>query len=81
MPGHKLVEIRKDSVLIEDTAGYQLELPCDAVVMSLGVRAVNSLKDELADLNNVVVVGEADKAGQRVPQAVHPAFEAAYNLK
>ena len=81
MPGHKLVEIRKDSVLIEDAAGYQIELPCDAVVMSLGVRSVNALKEELADFPNVIVVGEADKAGQRVPQAVHPAFEAAYKLQ
>ncbi|MBR1566664.1 MAG: FAD-dependent oxidoreductase, partial [Oscillospiraceae bacterium] len=81
MPGHKLVEIREDSVLIEDTAGYQIELPCDAVVMSLGVRSVNALKEELADLPNVIVLGEADKAGQRVPQALHPAFEAAYRLQ
>lgn len=81
MPGHKLLEIRKGSVFVEDTAGYRIELPCDAVVMSLGVRSVNSLRDELADLPNVIVVGEAEQAGQRVPQAVHPAFEAAYNLK
>lgn len=81
MPGHKLLEIRKDSVLVEDTAGICLELPCDAVVMSLGVRSVNSLKDELSDLNNVIVLGEAAVPGQRVPQAVHPAFEAAYNLQ
>lgn len=80
MPGHKLVEIRKDSVLIVDTAGYEIELPCDAVVMSLGVRSVNKLKDELADLANVIVLGEAAVPGQRVPQAVHPAFEAAYKL-
>ena len=41
---------------------------------------MNYLKDELADLENVIVIGEANVAGQRVPQAVHPAFEAAYNL-
>ena len=81
MPGHKLVEIRKNSVLVEDTAGYQIELPCDAVVMSLGVRSVNTLAAELEGMDNVFVLGEAEKGGQRVPQAVHPAFEAAYNLK
>jgi 2,4-dienoyl-CoA reductase-like NADH-dependent reductase (Old Yellow Enzyme family)/thioredoxin reductase len=80
MPGHKLVEIRKDSVLIEDAAGYQLELPCDAVVMSLGVKPSNALKDELSGQENLFVLGEAEKAGQRVPQAVHGAFEAAYKL-
>lgn len=80
MPGHKLLEIRKDSVLVEDTAGYKLELECDAVVMSLGVSSVNTLKDELCGLENVIVLGEANVPGQRVPQAVHPAFEAAYKL-
>jgi NADPH-dependent 2,4-dienoyl-CoA reductase/sulfur reductase-like enzyme len=43
MPGHKLVEIRKDGVLIEDTAGYQVFIPGDAVVMSLGVRSDNKV--------------------------------------
>lgn len=81
MPGHKLVEISENCVLLEDTAGYRLELPCDAVVMSLGVKSVNALAGELAGLDNVFVIGEAQTAGQRVPQAVHPAFEAAWNLK
>ena len=81
MPGHKLVEIRPDSVLLEDTAGYRIELPCDAVVMSLGVKSINALAVELDGMNNVFVLGEAQIAGQRVPQAIHPAFEAAWNLK
>lgn len=81
MPGHKLKEIRSDAVILEDNAGYSIELPCDAVVMSLGVKSVNGLENELADLPNVFVLGEASKAGYRVPQAVHPAFEAAYHLQ
>ena len=80
-PGHKLVEIRKDAITVEDNAGYQVEMPCDAVIISLGTRSVNNLKDELADLNNVFVIGEANEAGQRIAQAVHSAFEATYNLK
>lgn len=81
MPGHKLVEIHKDRVLIEDTAGYQVSLPCDAVIMCLGVRSVNHLEEELSDLEHVYILGDAKKAGRRVPQAIHEAFEAAYNLK
>jgi hypothetical protein len=38
------------------------------------------LKEELSGQANLFVLGEAEKAGQRVPQAVHGAFEAAYNL-
>lgn len=80
-PGHKLLEIRENGVLLEDNAGVQIEMPCDAVIMSLGVRSVNQLKDELADLENVIIIGEAEKAGQRVPDVVHAAFEVTYNLK
>lgn len=81
MPGHKLVEIHKDSVLIEDIAGYQVNLPCDAVIMCLGVHAVNCLEEELSGTEHVYVIGDAKKAGRRVPQAIHEAFEATYNLK
>lgn len=81
MPGHKLAEIHKDHVLIEDTAGYQVSLPCDAVIMCLGVRSVNQLEEELTDLEHVYMLGDAKKSGRRVPNAIHEAFEAAYNLK
>lgn len=81
MPGHKLAEIHKDRVLIEDTAGYQVSLPCDAVIMCLGVRPVNRLEEELSDLEHVYMIGDAKKSGRRVPNAIHEAFEAAYNLK
>ncbi len=80
-PGHKLLEIHPDHILMEDGAGYQIELPCDAVVMSLGVRPVNDLKDQLKGLSNVFVLGEAEKSGQRIPNVVHEAFHTAYDLK
>lgn len=81
MPGHKLAEIRKDNVLIEDAAGCQVEVPCDAVIMCLGVRSINQLKEELSDLENVYLLGDAEKAGRRVTDAVHAAFEVVYHLK
>lgn len=81
MPGHKLAEIRENSVLLEDTAGYQIEIPCDAVVMCLGVRPVNQLKEELEGLENVYLLGDAEHSGRRVTDAVHAAFDAAYHLK
>ena len=81
LPGHKLAKIEKDKVLIEDAAGYQTEIPCDAVIMCLGVRPVDQLKEELSDLENVYVLGDAQKSGRRVTDAVHEGFEAAYSLK
>lgn len=80
-PGHRLVEIRKDSVLAEDNAGIRVEFPCDIVIMSLGVKSVNRLQDELADLEHVFTIGDSQKSGQRIPQAIHPAFKAAYELQ
>ena len=74
-------KIRKDNVLIEDAAGCQVEIPCDAVIMCLGVRPVNHLQEELSDLENVYLLGDAEKAGRRVTDAVHTAFEVAYYLK
>ena len=58
-----------------------MSLPSDAVVMCLGVRPVDQLKEELKELDNVYMLGDALKAGRRVPQAIHEAFEAAYNMK
>lgn len=81
MPGHKLAEIRENDVVIEDTAGYQIEIPCDAVIMCLGVRPVARLKEELSDLENVYLLGDAERAGRRITDAMHAAFDAAYNLK
>ncbi len=80
MPGHKLLEIRPDSILLEDNAGYQIEEPCDAVVVALGVRAANTLEDQLKDRYRVIVAGDAKRGGRRIPDAVHEAFKAAWEL-
>ena len=80
MPGHKLAEIHADHVVLEDTAGYQVTLPCDAVIMCLGVRPVNQLGEELTGVEHVYMLGDAKKSGRRVTNAIHEAFEVAYNL-
>ena len=80
MPGHKLMEIRHDSVILEDHAGFQIEEPCDAVLVALGVRAVNHLQEELAGMERVYCAGDAVRGGRRVPDAIHEAFRAAYEL-
>jgi pyruvate/2-oxoglutarate dehydrogenase complex dihydrolipoamide dehydrogenase (E3) component len=79
IPGHKLIEIKEDGILLEDKAGIIVEQPCDTVILSLGIRPVNSLTEELKNRSNVYTIGDADKLG-RIAQAVHSGFEAAYNL-
>ena len=75
-----MIEIKDDGVLLEDRAGVIVEHPCDSVILSLGIKPVNSLKEELENLSNVYTIGDADKLG-RIAQAVQSGFETAYNLK
>lgn len=78
-PGHKLLEIREDAAVFEDNGGFIIEEPCDAAVVSLGVRSVNNLKDELADLPNLFIIGDAEKTG-RIPQAVAAGYRVGIEL-
>ena len=80
MPGHKLLEIRKKSILLEDNAGFPIEEGCDAVIVALGVRSTNDLQASLKDMPNILVAGDAVRGGRRIPDAIHEAFRAAYEL-
>jgi 2,4-dienoyl-CoA reductase-like NADH-dependent reductase (Old Yellow Enzyme family)/thioredoxin reductase len=78
-PGHKLLELREDCAVFEDNAGFVIEEPCEAAVVSLGIRPVNQLKEELAGMDNVFVIGDAEKLG-RIPQAVEGGYRVAMEL-
>lgn len=80
-PGWKLVEIREDSVEVEDVKnpGRFKNIPCDAVVMSLGVRPTGLDSAITALASKVCTVGDADKAG-RIAKATHEAYRAAMAL-
>ncbi|MBQ8490070.1 MAG: FAD-dependent oxidoreductase [Pseudobutyrivibrio sp.] len=80
MPGHRLLEIRSDAVIVADNADIEVEIPCDSVVISLGVKSVNSYEDLLNDLSNVFVIGDAKCAGRRIGDAVHEAYKIAYRI-
>ena len=80
MPGHRLVEIKDHSIIVADNADCQIEVECDSVVVSLGVRSVNPLEEVLSGIENIHVVGEAKLAGRRIADATHAAFQVAYNL-
>ena len=80
MPGHKLLKIRENSILLEDNAGFLIEESCDAVIVALGVRSSNALQASLKDMTNILVAGDALKGGRRIPDAIHEAFRLAYEL-
>jgi NADPH-dependent 2,4-dienoyl-CoA reductase/sulfur reductase-like enzyme len=78
-PGHKLVEIKENSVVFEDNAGFLIEEPCDAAVVSLGIRPVSNLTEELSERDHVYTIGDAGKPG-RIPQAVESAYQISLKL-
>ncbi|MBC3796349.1 NAD(P)/FAD-dependent oxidoreductase [Acetobacterium tundrae] len=80
MPSHKLVEISKDAIKLEKEDGEQVELAVDCVVLSLGVKADQTLADELAEnFDKVVKIGDTATVG-RIANAVKTGFIAAYQL-
>lgn len=75
----KVLEIRKDSVLVESEEGQKL-LPADTIVMAAGAEPNNDmyeqLKGKVAKLN---LVGDAVNVG-RIPEAVESAYKLAISI-
>lgn len=80
MPSHKLVEIEAASIKLEKDNGEFVDLPVDYVVLSLGVKADQTLVDELVShFDQVVKIGDTAQIG-RIANAVETGFVAAYHL-
>ena len=81
MAGTKLLEIGDDAVSVEDVkTGKQSLIPADAVVLSMGVRPIPDLEEDLkAKELNVVRIGDAVKSGT-IANAVHSAYNTAVAL-
>lgn len=80
--GYKLVKINEGSVEIESTKvpGRMKNIPCDYVVLALGVKQ-NTLPDSIkAVCPRVIKVGDAAQVG-RLANATHTAYRAAMELK
>jgi 2,4-dienoyl-CoA reductase-like NADH-dependent reductase (Old Yellow Enzyme family)/thioredoxin reductase len=78
-PGHKLLELKEGAAVFEDNAGFVIEEPCDAAVISLGIRPVKDLEETLSADYKVIAIGDASQLG-RIPQAVAAGYEAAIGL-
>lgn len=79
-PGNKLSKITCSSVEAISLDGKKLEIPVDAVVLSMGVvpnkKIVNEIKN---NFKKVVVVGDADKPG-KIINAITDGFTKAWVL-
>ncbi len=76
----KVVEITADAVKIE-TGGNIVEIPADTVVLAVGTRSYNPLKNVAAELGiRFQVVGDADKPAT-VFEATHNGFRAGRRIE
>ncbi len=82
MTGTKLLGVEDGGVLIEDVAtGAKSKIEADYAVLSLGVRPVNNLVDELKNMGrkNVFAVGDAVKSGT-IANACRSAYDVTKGL-
>ncbi len=81
--GTALVEVRDDCVVCKDVATGELhELPCDTVLLSMGMRERWALVEQLrhcAPESNVAIVGDCRKVGT-IAEAVNQAFQACVHI-
>ena len=73
----KLIEIKKNGIVIENTKSHQTqEILCDLVVLSIGVKSDNALYEEIKNsFDTVYNIGDSSKIGR-----IHDATESAYQL-
>ncbi|MEG2291477.1 MAG: FAD-dependent oxidoreductase [Clostridium sp.] len=77
---HKLLEVKKDFIVVENAKGERIDLATDAVVLSLGVVSEKKLfEDTKFNFNKVYNIGDSDKIG-RIGDAVSAGFKVGYNL-
>ena len=83
MTGTKLIGIEEGRVCVANAlTGAESVLSADNVVLSLGVRPVNGLANELRaqGLSNVFTVGDAVKSGT-IADATHSAYDTVMTIR
>ncbi len=72
--GARMKDITPESVTYTDSAGEEVTLPCDTVVLAMGSRPEASLAEALKDTGvEVLKIGDANKVG-RIGEAVEAGF-------
>lgn len=79
--GHKLCSIQKNAVVLEKcTDGSSVTVPCDFVVLSMGVRSDDVLYEAIKDkFCRVYNIGDSAKVG-RIVNATEGAYQVAMSL-
>lgn len=78
---HRLTEIREGSALCLNAAGETVELTCDTLVLSLGVKPRADIVSALKNLvPETIVVGDCNNLSGNIASAVREGFYAAMNI-
>ncbi len=81
LTGLKAKEITQAAVIAEDMDGKAVTLPCDSVVLSMGVRPRESLVNEFEGCaDDVYVIGDCAVKAGNILSAVRDGFYAAMNI-
>lgn len=82
IPGHKLIKINANSIILENTSSrQQREEKIDHVVLSVGVKCNDKLAKELQPhFERVYTIGDARKIG-RIAQAIRDGFDSAWMIQ
>ncbi|MBQ8975182.1 MAG: FAD-dependent oxidoreductase, partial [Oscillospiraceae bacterium] len=79
--GLRCSEIRPDRVIAQDTQGKIVELECDSVVLSMGVRPRRAVAEQFEGTAfDVVYVGDCAVKNGNITSAVRDGFYAAMNV-
>ena len=79
--GLRLTEVRDDGISARDESGQNVFLPCDSVVLSMGVRARSQLAGSFdGTAKTVIKIGDCVRRGGNILTAVLDGFYAAMNI-
>lgn len=77
----KLLSVDEGEITVEDTKTKKVsQLSADAVVLALGVKPEKSLYEEIRNMSNVYIIGDAVRAG-RIADAAMGAYKSVKDIK
>ena len=77
----KLTSIDEGGITVEDTKTKRTtKLDADAIVLAMGVKSDKGLYEQIKNMKNVYLVGDADKVG-RIANATMSAYKCVKNIK
>lgn len=78
---HRLEEVRNSSIICLNSKNEKVELPCDTLVLSLGVKPRTEIVRRFKDtVPETIVIGDCNNRAGNITSAVREGFYAAMNV-